>query len=69
MTRAVIVELLWLAAALTLTALIFWAGAWSYQQGEMTIWPIGFATMAAIVAMSFYEIRRVTKGGGDMRDK
>ncbi len=68
MNRAVILELLWLVAALAMTALIFWAGAWSYPQGAETIWPIGYATMAALLAMSLYEIRRAWARGGDMRD-
>jgi len=68
MNRAVILELLWLAAALTITALIFRAGAWSYPQGADTIRPIGWVTMAAVLAMSLYEMRRVWTRGGGMRD-
>ncbi|MBN8849527.1 MULTISPECIES: hypothetical protein [unclassified Sphingomonas] len=68
MNRAVVFELLWLVAALTITALIFWAGAWSYPQGAGTIWPIGWATMAAVLAMSLYEIRRVWTRGREIRD-
>ncbi|MFW2851421.1 hypothetical protein ACM61V_05790 [Sphingomonas sp. TX0543] len=64
-----ILELLWLLAALGLTALIFWAGAWSYPQGAATIWPVGFATMAAVIAMSLYEIRRAWLREGGMREE
>ncbi|WP_298672282.1 hypothetical protein [uncultured Sphingomonas sp.] len=68
MNRATVFELLWHAAALAITALFFWAAAWSYPQGGATIWPIGWATMAAVLAMSLYEIRRTWTRHGEMRD-
>ncbi|WEK44870.1 MAG: hypothetical protein P0Y64_08880 [Candidatus Sphingomonas colombiensis] len=68
MSRTLVFELLWLVAALTITALIFWAGAWSYPQGGATIWPIGYATMAAVLTMGLYEIRRTWMRRGEMRD-
>lgn len=45
-------EIAWGFLSLGLTALVFWAGAWSYPQGGDTIWAVGAATMALVGLMS-----------------
>jgi hypothetical protein len=62
MKRAVAAEGLHMLAGLVVTAAIFAAAAWSYPQGAGTIWWIGTATMAVVLAMSIAALRRAAGG-------
>lgn len=44
-------ETAWGALSLGVTALVFWAGAWSYPQGHDTIWAVGAATMVVVALL------------------
>ncbi len=65
MTRAVLVELLHLAAGLLLTFALFRAAIWSYPQGAGSLEPVSWATMLAVLAMS---VPAVTKAARQPRN-
>lgn len=58
MRRAVLIELAQMAGGLVLTGAVFRAAAWSYPQGADAIWTVGCGALAAVLAMSGYELRR-----------
>ncbi|WBH16453.1 hypothetical protein [Sphingomonas radiodurans] len=61
MNRAVVIELLHLAAGLMLTLAIFRAAVWAYPQGAESLNPVGWATMLAVLAMSVPEVMKAAR--------
>ncbi len=52
-------ELAWGLLGLGVTALVFRGAAWSYPQGEGTIWWVGAGTMMAVAALGARAVWRV----------
>lgn len=52
-------EIAWGLLGMGVTALVFWAGAWSYPQGHDTIWTVGGCTMIVVAALSGREAMRL----------
>ena len=61
MNRAVVAELLHLAAGLLLTLALFRAAIWSYPQGAGSLEPVCLLTMLAMLAMSVPALIRAAR--------
>ncbi|MEO5938537.1 MAG: hypothetical protein ABIQ43_05955 [Sphingomonas sp.] len=53
MSGRTIAELCYMLASAAVTWLIAWGAAWSYPQGAATIWPIGWVSIAIVLALGF----------------
>lgn len=54
-------EVAWGFLGLGVTALVFWYAAWSYPQGEQTIWLVGAATLVAVGLLGARDVWRVRR--------
>ena len=61
-TRRLLAELLHLLLGLIVTAALFRAFAWAYPVGAETIRAVGWATMAAVLAMGAGPLMRASLG-------
>ena len=53
MSGRTIAEFCYMVASAVVTWFVTWAAAWGYPQGADTIWPIGWLSIAAVVALGF----------------
>ncbi|MEO5492958.1 MAG: hypothetical protein ABIR08_02905 [Sphingomonas sp.] len=53
MSGRTIAEFCYMLASAGVTYLIAWGAAWSYPQGAATIWPVGWVSIAVVVALGF----------------
>jgi hypothetical protein len=61
MNRAVLVELIHLAAGLMATQAIFRAGMWAYPQGAGSLESVSWVVMLAVLAMSVPEVMKAAR--------
>lgn len=53
MSGRTIAEFCYMLASACVTYLMAWGGAWAYPQGSATIWPIGYVSVAVVLALGF----------------